>query len=75
MRTAKTGPDRRLTAYERYLLKASAVPSLHRLRSHCTCGINLSLCIKKELIKIELNKEMQQKKKKKHAITVVFKFQ
>ena len=64
MRTARTGPDRRLTAYERYLLEASAVPSLHRLRWHCTCGINLSLCIQKDLIKIELNKEMQQKKKK-----------
>lgn len=50
-----TSPDRfrcESIAYWQYSLEASAVPSLHRLRSRCNCGI-LSLCIKKELNFIE----------------------
>ena len=39
-------------AFSTYFLEASAVPSLHRLRSHCNCDI-LSLCIQNELNWIE----------------------
>ena len=48
-------------AYWRYFLEASVVPSLHRLRSHCKCGV-LSLCISKELnwINTEAAKKIPQ---------------